>query len=139
MKKRMIKRCLYCYTALNENEIDFHAGCSKKIFGQPVPPELPYTENNLEDLAKQVIQSQMTVTGVQPKLSLHITKGVNKNDPRRFTIVGLWGGYILKPASAHYPGTDRRESPRAAGRPATVRPVRPARWSPARPGSDRSG
>ncbi len=99
----MIKRCLYCYTVLNENEIDFHAGCSKKIFGQPVPPELPYTENNLEDLAKQVIQSQMTVTGVQPKLSLHITKGVNKNDPRRFTIVGLWGGYILKPASAHYP------------------------------------
>jgi serine/threonine-protein kinase HipA len=88
---------------LSENEIDFHAGCSKKIFGQPVPPELPYTENNLEDLAKQVIQSQMTITGVQPKLSLHITKGVNKNDPRRFTIGGLWGGYILKPASANYP------------------------------------
>jgi serine/threonine-protein kinase HipA len=99
----MIKRCLYCYTALNENEIDFHAGCSKKIFGQPVPPELPYTENKLDDLAKQVIQSQMTVTGVQPKLSLHITKGVNKNDPKKFTIVGLWGGYILKPASTHYP------------------------------------
>lgn len=99
----MIKRCLYCYTALSENEIDFHAGCSKKIFGQPVPPELPYTENKLDDLAKQVIQSQMTVTGVQPKLSLHITKGENKNDPKKFTIVGLWGGYILKPASTHYP------------------------------------
>lgn len=99
----MIKRCLYCYTPLSENEIDFHAGCSKKIFGQPVPPELPYTENKLEDLAMQVIQSQMTVTGVQPKLSLHITKGENKNDPKKFTIVGLWGGYILKPASTHYP------------------------------------
>jgi serine/threonine-protein kinase HipA len=88
---------------LSENEKDFHAGCSKKIFGQSVPPELTYTESKLEELAMQVIKSQMTVTGVQPKLSLHITKGENKNDPKRFTIVGLWGGYILKPASANYP------------------------------------
>ena len=40
-----MKRCLYCYEPLAENEIDFHASCCKKIFGQTTPPELPYTEN----------------------------------------------------------------------------------------------
>lgn len=98
-----MRRCLYCYTALTENEKDFHATCSKKIFGLAIPPELPYTENKMEALATQVIKSQMTVTGVQPKLSLHLTKGENKDDPKRFTIVGLWGGYILKPAAEQYP------------------------------------
>ena len=97
-----MRRCLYCYKALNENEQDFHATCSKKIFGQAIPPELPYTENKMEALATQVIKSQMTVTGVQPKLSLHLTKGENKEDPKRFTIGGLWGGYILKPRSIEF-------------------------------------
>lgn len=98
----MTKRCLYCYLLLHENEIDFHARCSKKIFGVPVPPVLPYSENNIEELAAQVIQSQMTVTGVQPKISLHLASGEQPNLTKRFTIVGMWGAYILKPPSAHY-------------------------------------
>ena len=98
-----MSRCLYCYLLLTENEKDFHAACSKKIFGQPVPPELSYTEEKMEALANQIVRSQTTVTGVQPKLSLHLTSGDNKMDPRRLTIVGLWGGYILKPSSAQYP------------------------------------
>jgi len=73
------------------------------MFEEPVAPSLQYSEENIEEIAKQVIQSQTTVTGVQPKLSLHITNGDNQNDPKRFTIVGLWGGYILKPPSLYYP------------------------------------
>ena len=57
----------------------------------------------MKDLAIQVIQSQMTVTGVQPKLSLEISKGEQTNDPKRFKIVSLWGGYILKPPTDRYP------------------------------------
>jgi len=53
-------------------------------------------------LAEKVIQSQSTVTGVQPKLSLHIEKISKKDKPQRFTIVGLWGGYILKPPTKQY-------------------------------------
>lgn len=98
-----MKKCLYCYLPLSDNEIDFHASCSNKIFGQPTPPELPYSEDKMEELATQVIKSQMTVTGVQPKLSLHLSPGANKKEPKRFTIVGLWGGYILKPPTSHYP------------------------------------
>ena len=80
---------------MNERENDFHKSCSKKIFGTPNVPKLPYTRDNLTELAKQVIRSQTTLTGVQAKLSLDIEKG-NKNEPKRFTIVGLWGRYILK-------------------------------------------
>jgi serine/threonine-protein kinase HipA len=98
-----MSRCLYCYQALAENEQEFHASCSKKIFGQPAPPALPYCEDDLEPLAKEVIQSQTAVTGVQAKLSLHITGNNQKGTERRFTIVGLWGAYILKPPTALYP------------------------------------
>ena len=98
-------KCLYYYKELNEGEKDFHKVCSKKMFGTPSVPELPYTRENLTDLAKQVIRSQTTLTGVQAKLSLDINKG-GRNETDRFTIVGLWGRYILKPQTdrfAHLP------------------------------------
>ena len=98
-----MNRCLYCYQPLKGNEIDFHPACSKKIFGQPLPPELPYTESQMEELAKQVVRSHITVPGVQPKISLDLPATQNKNEPKRFTIVGLWGGYILKPPTKNYP------------------------------------
>jgi len=99
----MKRRCLYCYKLLPNNRLDFHAACSKKIFGQPEPPELPYDEEQLDELAKEVIKSQTTITGVQAKLSLHIVQDSSDDGTRRFAIVGLWGGYILKPATPTYP------------------------------------
>ena len=98
-----MKRCLFCYQLLENKEQDFHPFCSRKIFGQTTPPLLPYTETDLEPLAKEVIQSQTAVTGVQAKLSLHLTHTTSTEKERRFTIVGLWGGYILKPPNALYP------------------------------------
>lgn len=95
--------CLYCYQPLSENDVDFHASCSKKIFGTIIPPELPYDESQMNELALRVVQNQMTVTGVQPKLSLNLASGEHKSDPKRFTIVGLWGNYILKPPTTNYP------------------------------------
>jgi serine/threonine-protein kinase HipA len=97
-----MSRCLYCYRQLEGGEQDFHATCSKKIFGEATPPALPFTEEHLDALAKEVIQSQTAVTGVQAKLSLHITGTDKDNERKRFTIVGLWGGYILKPPTALY-------------------------------------
>jgi len=66
------------------------------MFGTATPPILPYDETQLDKLALGVIRSQITITGVQPKLSLHLEKSEDKAAPQRFTIVGLWGGYILK-------------------------------------------
>jgi len=96
-----LARCLYCYEQLNEGEKDFHPSCSKKIFDSAIVPELPYSEDQMLELAEQVIRSQFAITGAQPKLSLEIEKKIH-DQPLRFTIVGLWGNFILKPPSAHY-------------------------------------
>ncbi|OFY68093.1 MAG: toxin HipA [Bacteroidetes bacterium RBG_13_43_22] len=97
-----MRRCFYCYNELSDETTDFHSGCSKKMFGTPVPPELPYSEDQMLELAEKVVRSQSTVTGVQPKLSLNLEKISEKDEPQRFTIVGLWGGFILKPPSKQY-------------------------------------
>ncbi len=86
--------CLYCY---KDSEKDFHASCSKKIFDIPKPPIVPYTAEDLLKLAEQMIKGKSTITGVQPKLSLHIEKA--ENEPEKLTIIGLWGEFILKPQS----------------------------------------
>jgi serine/threonine-protein kinase HipA len=97
-----MRRCLFCYEQLGEEKSEFHSACSRKIFGTPNPPELPYSEDQMLQLAEKVVKSQTTVTGVQPKLSLHLEKLAKKDEPQRFTIVGLWGGYILKPPTKQY-------------------------------------
>lgn len=97
----MTTRCLYCYEPLAEGEADYHPRCSRKLFGTPKPPLLPYTSKEVRSLADEVIRSQTTLTGVQPKLSLDID--AMSLSPRRFTIVGLWGRFILKPQTELYP------------------------------------
>jgi serine/threonine-protein kinase HipA len=97
-----MNRCLFCYGLLDNHEADFHSACSRKIFNQVTPPVFNYLESQMEELALQVVRSQMAVTGVQPKISLGLSAGTGKNEPKRFTIVGLWGGYILKPPTLHY-------------------------------------
>lgn len=97
----MTTRCLYCYEPLAEGEGNYHPRCSRKLFGTPKPPLLPYTSKEVRSLADEVIRSQTTLTGVQPKLSLDIDQ--MSLSPRRFTIVGLWGRFILKPQTELYP------------------------------------
>lgn len=95
-------KCLYCYKPLAEGERDYHKACARKIFESATAPELPYTQANIKQLAREIVTASTTVTGVQAKLSLDIARGL-KNEPQRFTIVGLWGRYILKPQTDLYP------------------------------------
>ena len=97
-----MSKCLYCYRELEKGQIDFHPECARKIFGSDRVPVLPYTRDNMSELAKQVIRSSASVTGVQAKMSLDVNRG-NKHEPSKFTIVGLWGKYIFKPQSMKYP------------------------------------
>lgn len=92
-------RCLFCYKELGEGEKDFHPLCAKKFFGLQEAPILEYRHKELDKLAEQVIRSQTSLTGVQPKLSLNINKHKGRN---RMTIVGLWGDYIFKPQTEDY-------------------------------------
>ena len=76
-----------------------HMACIKKFFGTTTLPILNYTTEQLDQLALQIIQDQTSLTGVQPKLSLHLN---DHEGSKRLTIVGLWGGYICKPQTSLY-------------------------------------
>lgn len=97
-----MSKCLYCYQELEEGQQDFHPACARRFFGSEKAPLLPYTHENMSELACQVISASTSVTGVQAKMSLDVNRG-GKNEPSKFTIVGLWGKYIFKPQSAKYP------------------------------------
>ncbi|MCK4544979.1 HipA domain-containing protein [candidate division WOR-3 bacterium] len=96
-----MKRCLVCYNTLDDQELLYHPICSGKFFNSKKPPQLKYTIDQLNELAGQVIKSQISIPGVQTKLSLYLNK--QRSETNRFTIVGLWGNYILKPPIPQFP------------------------------------
>ena len=97
-----MSKCLYCYKELEERQKDYHPTCAKRFFGKAEAPVLPYSRDNINDLAKESVLSRIAVTGVQSKLSMDVNRG-GKDEPDRLTIVGLWGKYILKPKSEEFP------------------------------------
>ena len=106
----MSKRCLYCYKELDA-EADFHASCSFRFFGSNEPPILDYTMHEMAELAKEVVESSVTVPGVQPKLSLGFIKDVLQDGGKgRLTVMGALGGnYILKPQNQTFPQMPENE------------------------------
>ena len=94
-----MSKCLYCYKELGPGEVDCHKSCCRKFFGTTTVPSLEYTRAQMDELAAQVIKSQTTLTGVQPKLSLNLDK---HKDSQKLTIVGLWGSYIFKPQTERF-------------------------------------
>lgn len=103
-----MSKCLYCYKPLVDGEIDYHKSCARKIFESATVPTLPYTRANIKELAREIVTASTTVTGVQAKLSLDITRS-NAGEPQRFTIVGLWGRYILKPQTDRFANLPENE------------------------------
>ena len=104
----MKHNCLYCYNEL-DGEIDFHQKCSMEFFGSKIAPQLPYTYNQMTDLAKEVIDRRVSVPGVQAKLSMSvINKAVEKDN--RLTVVGTLGGnYIFKAPNNKFPEMPQNE------------------------------
>ena len=106
----MSKKCLYCYKEL-DRESDFHSSCSIRFFGSSEPPILDYTMSEMAELAKEVVESSVTVPGVQPKLSLGFIKNVLQDcNKGRLTVMGALGGnYILKPQNEIFPQMPENE------------------------------
>lgn len=86
-----------CYLE-NTDEGDYHTRCSKKLFGTPAPPQADFGLERMEELAKNAISRHLGITGVQTKVGLHLDR---KN--QRFTVVGFWGDFILKPPTERFP------------------------------------
>lgn len=84
--------CWFCYQ--DAGEAEYHEKCSRSFFGTKKTPELELNDQLLKDLASQTINERISVTGVQPKLSVTLEKMKGNS---RLTIVGLWGDFILKP------------------------------------------
>lgn len=99
----MKNKCLYCYQPLKD-ESDFHKKCCIEFFGSSTPPDIPYSLNQMNDLAKDIVDRSIAVPGVQPKLSMSIVQETSENSNTRLTVIGALGGnYIFKPPSGHFP------------------------------------
>lgn len=95
----MIKRCLYSYKELN-GEGDFLPSSVKSFFGTSVAPVIPYSLDQMNELAKSVLERSIAVPGVQAKLSMSL---INESSHKRLTVVGALGGnYIFKPPSEDF-------------------------------------
>ncbi len=101
-----MSKCLYCYKELEDGQRDYHPQCARKFFGMRDAPLLEYRHEDLDQLAEQIIRAQTSLTGVQPKLSLNLSKHEGCS---RLTIVGLWGDYIFKPQTDVYPQLPENE------------------------------
>lgn len=91
-----------------KGEADYHKACARKIFESATVPVLPYTRANIKELAREIVTASTTVTGVQAKLSLDISRS-QAGEHQRFTIVGLWGRYILKPQTDRFANLPENE------------------------------
>ncbi len=79
----------------------YHAACAMRLFGSKELPRLDYSTSDLERIASEWLATHATVTGVQPKLSLHWQRS---GGVPCLTFVGaLEGQYILKTPYERYP------------------------------------
>lgn len=99
----MENKCLYCYEPITSGA-DFHEKCSLSFFGTTLPPMIPYSINQMAELAKSVVERSISVPGIQPKLSMSLLKETRGKADNRLTVVGALGGqYIFKPPSDQFP------------------------------------
>jgi len=105
----MENRCLYCYSPIEKGH-DFHEKCSLAFFGTPKPPALDYTLDQMDELAKNVVERSVAVPGVQPKLSMSLIKVTKEKSDTRLTVMDALGGqYIFKPPSDRFPEMPENE------------------------------
>lgn len=102
-------RCLFCNEILNEPKNNgWHVKCIRKFFNTDKLPNLDLSSSNKEllEFGEDFISKNDSITGVQTKLSLHLSK---EKDEYRLTLVGYPSGYILKPETYEYPNIARAE------------------------------
>ena len=73
-------------------------------------PKIPYSIDQMAELALNVVERSVAVPGVQPKLSMSLIKETRENSDTRLTVVGALGdNYIFKPPSEKYPEMPQNE------------------------------
>jgi serine/threonine-protein kinase HipA len=87
--------CLIC-TENTDGEQRYHKNCLKNLFGTY---EVPKIDFNLSDISieAQKMAGKLSISGVQPKISVKLNKNNNKIE-----MVSETGEYILKPQSQSF-------------------------------------
>ncbi|MBI9059103.1 MAG: HipA domain-containing protein [Labilibaculum sp.] len=99
----MENKCLYCYESVDGDQ-NFHEKCSQEFFGSSKAPSIEYSLNQMDELARNVVERSVAVPGVQAKLSMSLVKETKEKTDSRLTVIGALGGqYIFKPPSDHFP------------------------------------
>lgn len=81
-----------------------------EFFGTQTPPRIEYSLDQMDELAKNVVERRVAVPGVQAKLSMSLVKKTKENSDTRLTVVGALGGYyIFKPPSERFPEMPENE------------------------------
>lgn len=95
-------RCLCCGKNLKNENDNWHKTCINKFFGTNILPEIDscLLNETIEKLGDNIVANNKSITGVQKKLSLHLS---NNNLSFRLTLLGYPQGYILKPNSKEFP------------------------------------
>ena len=95
-------RCLICgRTMSGATTGECHVACANGLFGCESAPTFACSTAELNEMAKRLVLSRVSVPGVQAKLSVHLERATGT--PDRLTLVGLDGNYILKLPSRSYP------------------------------------
>jgi serine/threonine-protein kinase HipA len=105
----MKTNCLYCYLSVEEGK-DFHEKCASLFFNSPIAPIVDYSLDEMEKLAKDIVDRSISVPGVQAKLSISVDKSTKDKSNNRLTVVGALGGnYIFKPPTTRFPEMPENE------------------------------
>ena len=95
--------CLSCEQVLEEAGAAMHSPCARKLFGSNRIPEIPFGYADIRQEAQKLI-GKMSISGVQPKLSVAVNK-------RRGALEVVPGGtHILKPSAESLPFLSENEN-----------------------------
>ena len=102
----MTHKCLLCQTRLSDADLyhGYHPKCSRRLFGTPKPPEVPFQSTDIVSEARKMV-GKMSISGVQPKLSV-----IPERTSHALKVVERGGLYILKPPSASFESLPENEN-----------------------------
>ncbi len=96
-----MNKCYRCMQPLHKGEKNIHDACKKNFWPLHQDFVLPFTKEEVAQIARENVMARVTVPGVQPKISLAVS---GAEHTERVTIVGaLEGDYILKPPHDDFP------------------------------------
>ncbi len=100
----MNKYCISCGRLLNKEELIIHNSCKKYLFGKNKIPNILFSLNEISLKAQEMV-GKLSISGVQPKLSIKLN-----NENNNLEIVSNGGTYILKPQIDRFPNLPENEN-----------------------------